>query len=529
MPERADEDVGSPETPDSRLAEALQPAVTAALRRAIRQEPREWAEALFPALLPAVRLAVMSALRGMVQTLNDVLEQSLSLRSWRWRLEAWRTGRPFGEIALLRTLVYRVEQVLLVERRAGLLLASVSAGDVAARDEQSISAMLTALQDFVADSFQVEAAAGIREVQVGDFTLLVEVGPRAVLAAAVRGHSPAEVRETLRAALDLIHQEFAAELREFRGDAAPFERCKTILEGCLQAQYRKPEAGSYTRVWVAAAAIVAALGLWIGLRMAETRRWERAVGALRSAKGIAVTEWGRRGGRYFVEGVRDPLASRPEAVLESSGMDVREVAVRFEPYLSLDPELVLRRARAILEPPRTVSTFVAGEILRATGSAPHRWIVEARSASPKLAVLGIRVLDTDSVADEDMEALGREIESAQILFQVDSSRLTAGEAAAAQALAGALRQWVDDAMSAGRKPRVTVLGYADRSGTEEKNRVLSRQRAERVGALLTAADIPAAVLSIEGRGPSNENAADAALERRVVIRLGRSDGSGSAR
>ena len=118
------------------------------------------------------------------------------------------------------------------------------------RDSQLISAMLTALQDFVSESFEIKAESGIREIHLGDFSLLVETGPSAALAAAVRGNAPAEVRETLRAAIDLIHQEFAAELRDFHGDAKPFERAGTILEGCLQAQYQKPETYSYTRLWI---------------------------------------------------------------------------------------------------------------------------------------------------------------------------------------------------------------------------------------------------------------------------------------
>ena len=94
---------------------------------AVRDEPRIWAEALLPALLPAVRIAVSSALRGMVDTLNQVLEQSLSLRSWKWRVEAWRTGKTFAEVVLLRTLVYRVEQLLLV-RPAGRITAGLGGG-----------------------------------------------------------------------------------------------------------------------------------------------------------------------------------------------------------------------------------------------------------------------------------------------------------------------------------------------------------------------------------------------------------------
>src|SRR5215831_14543780 len=142
-----------PPGPDSRFADALRPLVESALKRSVRDEPEFWAQTILPILAPAVRIAVASAIRDMVQTLNQLLENSLSARSWRWRAEAWRTGKSFAEIVMLRTLLYRVEQVLLVDRNSGLLLASVSAPGISTKDSDLVSSMLTAIQAFIHDSF----------------------------------------------------------------------------------------------------------------------------------------------------------------------------------------------------------------------------------------------------------------------------------------------------------------------------------------------------------------------------------------
>ena len=76
---------------------------------------------------PAIRRAIAEALRAMVDSFNQVLQHSLSARALRWRVEAWRTGRPFAEVVLSHSLVYRVEQVFLVHRDTGLLLQHVAA------------------------------------------------------------------------------------------------------------------------------------------------------------------------------------------------------------------------------------------------------------------------------------------------------------------------------------------------------------------------------------------------------------------
>ena len=519
MSERIGEPESPPQTPDARLADALRPAVGAALRRSVRHEPGVWAEALFPVLLPAVRLAVTSALRDLVTTLNQVLEHSLSLQSWRWRLEAWRTGKSFAEIVLLRTLVYRVEQLLLVDRRTGLALASLARPDTKPKDTDLVSGMLTALQDFVADSFDIDRSAGIRELSVGDFTLLVESGPRAALAAAVRGHAPREFRETLRAAVDLIHQEFADQLRDFKGDPQLFEPSRTILEGCLQAQFHEPRSPSYTRLWLASAALLVLLAVWIGFRVERALRWDKAVAALRNTPGIAVTLAASQNGRYVLEGLRDPLAALPESVMANHRIDPREVSTRFQTYFSLDPNFLIRRVRVALGAPPTVSASLDRDVLTFQGTASHGWIVHARQAGPDLALAGIRSLRMGELVDSDLEASRIGIETTKILFPVNSSALTSEQNRLASGLAARGRKWRDDAASIGKTAQFEVLGYADQTGTEPQNLTLSKMRAARLVEYLRAEGIIIPPDAIRGEGPDTSRAEDPAGQRKAVLRL----------
>ena len=50
----------------------------------------------------------------MVESMNRVMEQSLSMRSVTWRIEALRSGRSFSEVMLSHTMNYRVEQLFLI-------------------------------------------------------------------------------------------------------------------------------------------------------------------------------------------------------------------------------------------------------------------------------------------------------------------------------------------------------------------------------------------------------------------------------
>ena len=94
------------------LAQALAPSVQETLRESVRRDPHPLADALFPVMGPAIRKSISEALRGMLESFNQALEHSLSARGIKWRLEGFRTGKPFAEIVLMHSLLYRVEQVI---------------------------------------------------------------------------------------------------------------------------------------------------------------------------------------------------------------------------------------------------------------------------------------------------------------------------------------------------------------------------------------------------------------------------------
>jgi len=508
---------------DSRFADALRPLVETALQRSLHEEPEFWAHQLCPFLLPAVRKAVAAAIHDMVEVLDQVLENSLSSRMWRWRYEAWRTGKPLGEIVLLHTLVYRVEQVLLVHRASGLLLASASAPGITTADSDLVSAMLTAIQEFVRDSFHLEQDDAIRQIHTGDFSLWVEPGPLACIAAAVRGTAPVEFRQVLRAATDLIHDEMGAELRDFQGDSQAIEaRALPILEGCLQSRWQPRRSGGFWRVWVLLGLAVGALILWSGIAVWHAIEWHRALAALEATPGITVTGTAQEHGHYVLEGLRDPMSASAENVLARNGISPREVEVHFQPFLSLDPRIVMVRVRAALDAPDTVAIAVDHRTVRCSGAASHAWILQARQASPKLAMLGIDQLITDQVEDRDLQGLRSAIEGVRILFDQGSGIIGPAQAGPVKAVVPKLRQWIEDAIAIGRTPRLAIVGHADRTGSDIANAYLSNQRGRHVRDALVAAGIPSGVLTAtgEGAGEGGEESAGvvSALHRNVVFR-----------
>ncbi len=386
---------------DKQLTNALLPTVEEALRVSVQRNPRILVDMLFPVMGPAIRKAITTALRSMLDSLSHSLESSLSLRGLKWRLEALRTGKPFAEVVLLHTLSYGVEQVFLIHKETGLLLQHVIAESVLGQDGEMISGMLTAIQDFMRDSFGGAEGESLDTVEYGDRTLWIEQGPQAILVGVVRGNAPRVLKTVFQEALESIHLEMREALGSFQGDASPFAAIRPHLAACLQ-QFKAEETRRSSRgVWLISAALLLALGGWGVSLIRAHQRWTACLSTLREQPGTVVLTVEKRHGAYFLSGLLDPLAQEPLALPEvarlCTGIDVYR---QWQTYYALHPTFVEARARLALDPPASVALRLDDHgVLHATGMAPYQWILEAQKLVR--VIPGITQLHTEQLVAVD--------------------------------------------------------------------------------------------------------------------------------
>jgi OOP family OmpA-OmpF porin len=220
---------------DRKLATALLPTIEEVIRDSVKRDPKFLADSIFPIIGPAIRRSIAESLRAMVESINNSLEHTFSWRGIKWRIESVRTGRPFAEIVLMHTLVYRMEQLFLIHRETGLVLQHIAAESIDLKDADMVSAMLTAIQDFVHDSFSAGEDSSLHNLNMGELTVWIEQGPRTILASVIRGNPPQELRNALKELLENIEFEYNTALNTYQGDAAQFEPCKPDLQFCLNS------------------------------------------------------------------------------------------------------------------------------------------------------------------------------------------------------------------------------------------------------------------------------------------------------
>ena len=325
-----------------------------------------------------------------------------------------------------------------------------------------VSGMFAALQDFVSDSF-TEAGQDLETIDVGRYKLWIQYGSKALLAGAVSGTAPVELRSVFRSALEKIHQELLVPLDSFRqGDTSVFEPARPYLESCLLGR-KTPDRGKSLTLWAilsVAAALILGLAFW---NVRNQHRWEAYIDALRQQPGIVVTSAERSGSGGRVEGMKDPLAPDPASLLGGFQLDPARVGYTWQPFLSLN---------------------------------------------------------TPFAAQRELQAELDQIKRQVVRFDIGSAKLPLGEAAQLDELGVA----INEVLKARPESHVEITGHTDEVGSVDENASLSLNRATTVRQALAAQGVPLESMVLKGAGNSQplrtgSSEWDRAANRSVSVRI----------
>ena len=563
---------------DKKIQITLEPITEKAIQSSIKKDRKVLVEALFPVMGPAIRKAIASAIQGMVHGFNQILEHSLSKQGIKWRWEAARTQKTFAEVVLLHTLVYQVEQVFLIHKDTGLVLQHVEAKTAVSQDPDLVSGMLTAIKDFVQDSFGGQKDEALDTIHVGDRSVWIEHGSHAILASVIRGNPPIDLHVTLRDALAEIHFKQSEEMEKFEGDATPFEEIRYILDDCLKAQFKQERKRKSYLLWIILVAVAFLLGFWSVGAYRNHRRWSNYVSELHDQPGIVITSVENKAAKYQIYGLRDPLAPDPANFLKQSGFRSDRVIFHWESYHSQHPKYALQRLVNILEPPETIRLELRNGVLQAAGSALNRWLADTRrqvNAFPWIenyndgdvfnidtrlkppqtvtfeikgrkldargaashqwiikarntikAAPGILNFNDKDLTDVDLERLYRlkkELERQSIFFKAGQKNRVEGQEDTVEKLVKQLKEFDSLALAVNKKYHIEIIGHTDGTGKDEQNLQISEGRAETLRSILTARGLPAKNFTIKGVGSTKPlrkeiNEENRSFNRRVIFK-----------
>jgi outer membrane protein OmpA-like peptidoglycan-associated protein len=506
---------------DNSVNNVLLPLVESSVEKSIANQNEKMVGALYPIVGRLVRKSVTAFLNEFLEKTNELIESSFTLKGLKWRIRAWQSGVKFSEYVASQTFVFRVEQVLLIQNEAGLLLRSVSRDQQDSADADMVSGMLTAINDFVADSFNSQTESteqGINIVKTDDFNLVVKRGPRAMLVAAVTGNMPQSLLNKLQVTLEYIHRIYTNELLHFSGDVEIFEPVEQQLRECLITEIKPSADNTRKKPWLAWLLVFALIGclLVYGYVWWQQDRLMSEVKQLQEPTGVLITKVVKSGwSKVELEVLRDPSTPEIQTWLTQSSLNTENLIITEKHFFSVELPLVKKRLNHLLKQYPGVTAEWQGTVPRLQGkitSTRRLSLGTALASLPGLNNAGdllanVSIIELDNRTEDSPEILkallelnAAKVDRTELEFEQSQSELSELSKEQLKVLAYNFQKVVDLATKQQLSIGLIIMGASDPIGNKGFNQRLSKERAEAAKTGLVELGIEPGYLNAIGLG-----------------------------
>ena len=141
-----------------------------------------------------------------------------------------------GLLTVWRSSPTIVDEVFLMTP-TGLLLKHYTRRLRPDQDTDILAGMLTAVQNFVRDSFD-EAGGRLNEIRFENYDILISHGKNVVLAAIISTKKPERLRNQLRNATDDLEKQFGEKISHWGGDRKELGEVDVLMKKFLDGKYK---------------------------------------------------------------------------------------------------------------------------------------------------------------------------------------------------------------------------------------------------------------------------------------------------
>jgi len=475
--------------------EDVVPFIEQAIQTSIESNPQKFANIIYPVMMPAIRKAVAEDVKRMLDTISSTVDNSFSPKRIGWRFQSVFSGKSYGEIVLSQTFIYRVLEVFLIHRETGLLLANVTdeKGGIS-HNADMVSSMLTAIKDFAHDSFNVDKSeSDLNTIQMGGYTIWVEQGPYAIVAAIIEGRPPEDLKVILKETVEAIHINFANELNIFDGDTALFNKSSRFLNNCIKKQEKQQKKKKPIASIILLLILLAALGYWVYNSIDTSIRFSHLISRMENQPGLIITKTYTNSGKHIVVGLKDPLATNPYTYSGLYAFDSSNLRLKFKPYISLDSAMISNRASRVLKNTNTKDLSYHNDTLFIKGNFSQHQADSIRKTT--LHLHGIDFISFEHIIKKDTNIKKVkqhifDIEEYFFTFKYNSVRLDSSQTIKFNQLITEIKQVYNFKFNQDSVPVILIIAHTNKTGNTEANKLIAFKRAKKFINLMVAAGIP---------------------------------------
>lgn len=193
------------------LQDALAPVVVTTVKTEILNSQDALVQALYPMTGQMVKAYVASAMKDLVNQVNRRLESNALML----RIKSLTTGRSMAELALAESQRLDVEELLLIRRSTGELIARWPDRSTHSNHDHVLGGVLTAINSFATEALEADENT-LRQIDLGASQVYLRSSPTYLLAAKCTGSAGASIEQ-------IIDDEFLTTVSGLKGDTSESE------------------------------------------------------------------------------------------------------------------------------------------------------------------------------------------------------------------------------------------------------------------------------------------------------------------
>ena len=253
------------------LAQALAPVVVACIRNEIKNSKDMMVEALYPITGRLVSAGIAVAMAELAAAINARMDSLLSVDMLKLRFQAWRSGRPLSELALLQAQRGRLVRLLYLERGSGQLLGQWQADHGEDERADLISGMIAALTDFARNALG-PGGGELRTLDLGGRKIYLRSSSQMIVAAEFMGNLvPKQERQ--------LNDAFLALLEASNAGDTPEDALASLGQRLAEPQAEPTKAKSRFSPLLVVALLLGALLAWFAFQSFRHWRHETLISA----------------------------------------------------------------------------------------------------------------------------------------------------------------------------------------------------------------------------------------------------------
>ena len=331
-----------------RVDSGFERALTTPIKKGVTQAFTDNKQTLIDSILPImgqlIRKTVTNSIKKIVSDVNRTLEQKFSIKALKWRWQARKAGITFAEMVFQKTISYEVKELFVINHENGLLIQHVGANDMLI-DNNAVSAMLTAIQDFIGDSLQT-SDSGLSSAAVGDVNYFISVGPKAYLATVVKGSATERLKEKSQQLIENIHADFSDLLTDETRYQQDSEFDEYLRPHLLSKSISEEPKKTNMLPWIIIISVLVFSLLYYFYQ--RNKQYNIVFDAAHSVEGLYINSIKSTSGKYIVAGLLDPLA-------DIAKLHDLNVLLDTKPFISLDQGMIDKRVQNVVNNYKNVS------------------------------------------------------------------------------------------------------------------------------------------------------------------------------